>query len=289
MGNIVSMILAGCSIAAVLGKQSDGGKEVEMLAEMQFAAQHVMADHMYLDMDHDGAQEMIGAYLDEDYHCHTWYCGSDGKTCEPVYTSTYAYIGSCTIEALDIGKETHVVINNWNWIGPGKSYTILALRDRKMERLIADQYGYVWMTDKGDILLDIEEYDAELDPDDEGGIMIGHTWKDTYLFYEDGVYKEYAATEIPEAEFLTYRNAETLKEKIAKELKKPDTVSLTYSYFRRSNGILHIQCDVKNEYGTIAFGYYTVRYEGNVLEAEPGNYNSGRMRAGGFSELEKVY
>ena len=55
-----------------------------------------------------------------------------------------------------------------------------------------------------------------------------------------------------------------------------------------SDGIMHIQCDVKNEFGGISYGYYTVRYEGDVLEKELGGYNPGRMYSF-FSNFEKVY
>jgi len=133
----------------------------------------------------------------------------------------------------------------------------------------------------------VEDYDAAYDPGLE--MTLGHTWKDTYLFYEDGVYKEYGATEITEEAFLAYQNAQALKDKIEAELRQSDTVSMEYSYFRRRNGIIHIQCDVQNNFGSIDYGYYTVRLEGNVLEVGPGAYHPGRMREGGFSWLETVY
>ncbi len=110
-------------------------------------------------------------------------------------------------------------------MGTEKRYAILALRDQGIVCLVPFQYGYVRMTDAGDILLNVEDYDSMFDP------------------FE------------PEDD---------------------------------SDGIMHIQCDVKNEFGGISYGYYTVRYEGNVLEKEPGVYNSGRMFSS-FSNFEKVY
>ncbi len=40
--------------------------------------------------------------------------------------------------------------------------------------------------------------------------------------------------------------------------------------------------------GGIQYGYYTVRYEGGILEREPGEYNPGQMDVR-FSDLEAVY
>ncbi len=288
MEQLVAMVLAGCGIAAALGKQPDGRTEAKLLAALQETAQHVVEDHIYTDMDHDGTKELFGAYLDEKDRWQAGYCSSDGQACAPVPMDMgILRHDCCTLEAMDLGEETHIVFNCWNMIGNEKRYAILALRDQEIVCLVPFQYGYVWMTDAGDILLDVEDYDSMLDPGDDG-IMLGHTWKDTYLFYEDGVYKEYGATVITEAEFLAYQNAQTLKDKIEEELREEDTVSMEFLYFKRSNGIMHIQCNVENEFGGISYGYYTVRYEGNVLEKEPGVYNSGRMYPF-FSDFEKVY
>lgn len=292
MEQLVAMVLAGCGIAAALGKQPDGRTEAKLLATMQEAAQCVVEDHIYTDMDHDGTKEMVGAYRDEKGRWEAGYCSSDGQTCAPVPLDSVWGHDCCTLRAMDLGEETHIVFNCWNLMGTEKRYAILALRDQEIVCLVPFQYGYVRMTDAGDILLNVEDYDSMFDPfepeDDSDGVMLGHTWKDTYLFYEDGVYKEYGATEITEETFLTYQNAQMLKEQIEEELREENNVSLEYSYFKRSNGIMHIQCDVKNEFGGISYGYYTVRYEGNVLEKEPGVYNPGRMFSS-FSNFEKVY
>lgn len=291
MEQLVAIVLAGCTIAAALGKQPDSRAEAKLLAAMQETTQCVVEDHIYTDMDHDGIEEMVGAYRDEKGGWEAGYCSSDGQICAPVPLDNVWRHDCCTLRAMDLGEETHIVFNCWNLMGTEKRYAILALRDQEIVCLVPFQYGYVRMTDAGDILLNVEDYDSMFDPfepeDDSDGIMLGHTWKDTYLFYEDGVYKEYGATEITEETFLAYQNAQTLKDQIEEELRE-ENASLQYSYFRRSNGIMHIQCDVKNEFGGISYGYYTVRYEGNVLEKEPGVYNSGRMFSS-FSNFEKVY
>ena len=217
---------------------------------------------------------MIGVYLDEEDHYQAWYCSSDGQACEQIYQNDSTLWNVCVIEPLDIGEETHIVLNCMNDFDPWKTFSVLALRDNKMTCLLLDQYGSVRMTDEGDIALNVVKYDGEESP--EWG-MSARTWKDTYLFYDGDAYKEYGATRISEETFLTYQNAQTLKDKIEEELRQPDTVSMEYSYFKRKNGIMHIQCDVQADSGVIRFGYYTVRYEGNELEEELGEYNPGQM------------
>lgn len=68
--------------------------------------------------------------------------------------------------------------------------------------------------------------------------------------------------------------------------KQPDGWALIG--MKRACGRWDIQCDVHSGFGGITYGYYTITYEGNVLEKEPGVYNSGRMWPF-FSDLEKVY
>ncbi len=259
--------------------ENRAGPEAAMLEALQTAVQHEIEEYVLADMDHDGAKEMIGAYRNEKNSWRAGYCSSDGKICEPISPDIISCGNDCcTLEMLDVGEETHIVFNCWNMMGNEKRYSVLALRDQKIICLVPLQYGYVWMSEEGDILLDVEDYDGMYEPNgDDDGIMTMHTWKDTYLYYEDGVYKEYGAVEMTETEFLSYQNAQLLKDKIEEELRQPDTVSMEYSYFRRKNGIIHIQCDVQADSGVIRFGYYTVRYQDKVLEDELGNYNPGRL------------
>lgn len=285
-GYISVILLMSMFVAGRLLKQPESrmlSKE-ELLDITEANAKHEMENYIYTDMDHDGDNELIGVYLDDRDFCQVWYCSSDGQTCALVYQDN-SNADTCTIEVLDIGDETHVVLNINCLFGPWKNYSILALRDEQISCLLADEYGYVRMTDEGDIVLNVEAYDGMYDP--EYG-MYTHTWKDTYLFYDGSNYKEYGATEISEDMFLTYENALAIKDRIDGKWMQPDTELLKYSYYIRKNGIMHIQCDVYSDSGEIQYGYYTIRYKGNVLDEEPGEYNLGQMGTS-FSDLEVVY
>ena len=161
----------------------------------------------------------------------------------------------------------------------------IAFKDNVVSCLLSNKYGYVRMTESGDITLDVEAYDAMYDAD--FGLM-GHTWNDTYLYFDGEVYKEYGATEITESEYLRYENSQTLKDMIANALEEPDTVKTEFSYFIRKNGFMHIQCNIYNNLGTIKYGYYTIRFSDGVLDDQLGEYTEGHMSSH-FSDLEVTY
>lgn len=259
--------------------------ETELLARTESNSNHKIENYVYTDMDHDGTNELIGVYSNEMGLYQTWYCSGDGKTCVLVHQNNDG-MDACEIELLNIGNETHVVLNAYRMMGTGKNYSIIALRNKEIICLISNKYGHVSMSDGGDITLDVEAYDGMYDPS-IGGLIL-HTWKDTYLFFDGDTYKEYGALEISEQEFLEYQNSQEIKNEIESELRQSNTVSLEFTYFKRKNGIMHIQCNVYGDSGEIQYGYYTVRYEGNKLNTNLGEYTSGQMAAS-FSDLEVVY
>lgn len=236
-------------------------------------------------MDHDGTNELIGVYSNEMGLYQTWYCSGDGKTCVLVHQNNDG-MDACEIELLNIGNETHVVLNAYRMMGTGKNYSIIALRNKEIICLISNKYGYVSMTDDGKVTLNVEAYDGMYDPNI--GALIEHTWKNTYLLFDGNEYMEYGATEISESEFMGYENSRELKIKIEDELQQPDTSALEFQYFRRSNGIMHIQCNAYNNSGAVQYGYYTIEYSGKELSTDFGEYNSGQM-APSFSGLEVIY
>ncbi len=259
--------------------------ETELLAITESSAGRSMEKYVYTDMDHDGANELIGVCRDDMSLYQTWYCSSDGKTCEMVHKND-KMLDLCKIELLNAGDATHVVLNAYASMGTEKNYSIIAMKNQKVICLISNQYGYVSTTEDGDITLNVEAYDGMYDP--SINTMTVHTWKNTYLFFDGNTYKEYGATEISEREFLSYQNSQELMDRIKNELWQSDTMSLEFSYFRRKNGILHIQCNLYSDSGKIQYGYYTIKYSGNRLSDDPGCYCPGQM-ARSFSGLTVVY
>ena len=258
MQTVIRSIIA-VAIAAAAHIEIPDIQETKLLAIMQHAAGCEMETWAYVDMDDDGSEELIGVCREDGSWCYqTWYCSSDGETCMQVHENNQG-MDACRIELLEF--------------------------DNDISCLLSNKYGYVYMTEEGDIILDVEAYDAMYDVDFG---FSGHTWKDTYLYYDGKTYREYGATSLTEDEFLQYENAELLKDMIAGQLTQDDTEMLEYFYLLRKNNILHIQCNVYNSYGSVNYGYYTVRLSGNVLDEQLGEYTEGRM-ASSFSDLEVTY
>ncbi len=257
----------------------------ESLALMQClegASGHKMEEYVYVDMDHDGKNEMIGAYEDDSYDWSVWYANNDGTICQPVPGSEQGF-DTCRFELLSLPSETHIVINEVNLMGNNKRYSIYGLNNQEMYPLVHDQYGYVYQNSNGDIILDVEDYDAHYDIVDD--LFTGHTWSDTYLYYEDGSYKEYGAVILSEEQFLRYDNAAELLSDICSEA---DDGEIEFVYFLRENGIVHVQCILTIENVSIDYFHYTFRAEENHLTGSLESKNEGRMGTY-FSTLEVTY
>lgn len=122
--------------------ESKSLSEAELLAITESIAKHSMENYVYTDMDHDGANELIGVYCGDMGLYQTWYCSSDGKTCALIHQNDDG-MDACEIELLNIGDATHVVLNAYRVMGTGKNYSIIAMRNQEIVCLISNRYGYV--------------------------------------------------------------------------------------------------------------------------------------------------
>lgn len=255
---------------------------LDLMQALEDASGHKMEKYIYVDMDHDGKEEMMGAYEEKFCVWPIWYASSDNSLCQPVTGLSRGY-DTCSFEKLDFQDETHIAICDSNMLGTGKQYSIYRLGDQELQPLVQNQYGYVYQDRDGNIILDVEAYDAQYDAD--RGHMTGHTWTDTYLYYEDGRYKEYGALILSDMQFLQYDNAADLLADIRSENAEDE---FQFTYFLRENGIVHIQCDRTTENGSIYYYHYTLHAEGSHLVGGLENKNNGRMDTC-FSTLEVTY
>lgn len=264
----------------------DDPDEARLLAAAEAAAGNELSDHVCLDLDRNGAKELLGVCYSPVSQCNeVWYCSGDGTTCTMVHRDKLG-LESCFLEELALEDESHVAVNSHVGMGTTSFFSILALRDGEIVCLVDEQPGNVRMTEEGDVTLSVEAYDGMYDAATDA--MLGHTVKSTYLFFDGESYREYGATELTEEQFLAYKNAGELKAEIAHDLRFEDYDRLEYHYFLRSNGILQIQCDLCDAYGGVQYGYYTVRCLNGEVETSPGERESGRM-APSLSTLEVVY
>lgn len=257
----------------------------QMLAILDEACGSELYKYISVDMDKDGANEMVGVRRD-DHSCDVWYCSSDMGIYG--YVIPVQWYDDYNFELMDMGDEVHVVIDGANLLGNYKSYSILTLHDGQLDVPVFNQYGYVYMNDERDIILEVEEYDKEYNVTNDK--LTGFTHKDTYLYYEDDGYKEYGAAKLSEEDFMKYDNAQELLDTIETVFREEWTVEIRFSYLIRENGIVHIQCEAEHASPTtewIDYFYFTLRENGNHLDGDLFKKKDGTIR-GSMSHLDEV-
>lgn len=260
--------------------------EARLLGLLQEAAGREMMRHLYLDMDQDGEAELLGVCLNTDAHLYeVWYCSSDGQTCTLAEQDKES-MESCFLDPLVLDGETHVAVNR----GLGtdtRFFSVLALQEGKMRCLVSWQPGAASMTEESDLLLTTLAHDAFYDPAVGGLIGLGE--KQSYLFYQNGAYGEYGATELTQEEFNALQGASELMSAIEHELRFEDVERMDCRYFLRANGIFQVQCDLYRADGGVEYGYFTARcQDGTVDPALIGSFTNGQLESP-LTTLEVVY
>lgn len=257
-----------------------------LLDLLEESAGREMANHLYLDMDRDGTAELLGISLNTDTHLYeVWYCSSDGQTCA-LAEQDAEEMEVCSLEPLTLGSETHVAVNRHLGTSTAR-FSVLALQDGEMRCLVSWQPGMLTMTEAGDLRVTTYAHDACYDPAVEGLIGLGE--KQSYLFYQDGAYGEYGATELSREEFSALQNAPELMASIEHELRFEDAERMDFRYFLRANGILQIQCALYDAYGGVEYGFFTARCQDGT--ADPtliGRFVNGQLESS-LTTLEAVY
>lgn len=238
----------------------------------------VAESSLYVDVDYDGTRELF-AVIAADNVYQIWYCSSDGAICEKVQ-ETVGFFDAAEITGIYNGqvKETHIIINVYNMMGTNKQFSILALREGKVSCLVPWNYGTAGTDAEGNPCMTVEAYDGCYDAASEQWLM--HTWKHTWLSYdkEEDTYKEIPAEKIESEEFLQLAHATEYLEQIRTEEKKEDTEEIIMEYFLRRNGVLHVQCFVKDVVGNIAAKYYTLKMEDGVITGKVEQPTDGIMQ-----------
>lgn len=95
---------------------------------MQTFCGQQIEEYVYLDMDGNGANELLGTYASNEGIYYTWYCSSDGSVCELVHQNDEAMEG-CTLEILPYNNERHVCVNAYRMLGTRKNYSNLSFTE----------------------------------------------------------------------------------------------------------------------------------------------------------------
>ena len=255
--------------------------EKELLHIMDSEAGFERIDYTYADLDQDGLSECIGVYAEDTIPSKIWYCSSDGTKCMKI-AECGEKAEMAAIELIDQRTEMHVAVNTYNSMGTASYASVFALKDKEPVCLLSHVPGNIYTTEDYQPALLVDAYDGMYDPWSD--VMMMHTYKSTYLYYDKDGYKEYGATELTEEKIFQFKNAAELKSQIEMQQTTQETEFLEFRYFVRKNGMVHIQCNVHEYSGEIYYGYYTVRVNQMALDENLGEWNPGQMEEA-FTDL----
>lgn len=232
--------------------------------------EHGRIAYLYGDIDEDNEKELLAGYLDESVGA--WKIirfENETAEAEEFYSIPLSlYFDYCSMELIELKDEICYVVNLRMSMGLGSSSYILEEGDNGVEKVIDLGYTASQM-ENGDLILESTYYGVCLDK--TTGMMMGRTWGYSYLTYDEDSeqFKEYVANEITEEEFLSYEGAAEHLEKIRSSYKD---YKVKYTFFKRNNGVMHVQCEYEKDYEDefekvpmIYYEHYTVYYEGNVI------------------------
>ncbi len=250
-------------------------------------------DFQYYDFDGDGREDFFAVCSDgEGQPYQVWYVSCDASHYEPVYYDQDDRVEDfASLTAIPAGDRFHLVLNTTNEMGTIAHHTILELRDNTVLYKVVYQPGNVDLSMAGDIVLTVEDYDRM---EDETGMLLGHTWKNSYLFYRDGQYGEYGATEMYGEDFYKMKGAweaiQTIENKAI-----PDDPNVNWNksgidnmrFWKRPNGYLHVTLDVLNEDGSREHQIYTMNYSDEGIDNTPWGPEYG-IFADHYSSLNNI-
>lgn len=273
-------------------------KEVELLQLLEAESGCRIMEYKYIDMDQDGNNEIIGIYQEEELW-HIMYLCSNDRVCHELESFRYDHCNLLLYPVYDDASYlgTHLIVNVYDDTGIDKHFSIYALDNHKMQPVISNQFGYIYLDDisviNQTLYLNVEDYG-------DGCSAI------TYLCFDGSAYKEYGLSRLSEEQFMQYGNAE---EVLADIRAVTDSDSIKFSYFLRTNRHVLIQCESVSESGDTQFYHFTLRTSGdNQLEEayifqhslhpvtsqqtpytrQPYNRHEGRVKEF-YTDLEVIY
>ena len=238
--------------------------EDELLSLIETASGYTVQDYIYVDMDCDGASEMIGGFFNSDYMAEFWYCSSDGQECSNLNLDT-GNLPYFSMNYISYNSESHVVINTYPEVGSGY-FTILAKRKGKIYALCEKNWGNVKQVDQ-EITVTVDNSDAYYDAD--MGWNDGQASEETYIYYNGITYHEYPAVELTETELFAYQDADLYP---GIGFTPPSELQLL-RYYERENGYIYYQFGVRNtDTGDINYFYYKYKLvNGQVVPVTEGS------------------
>lgn len=240
--------------------------EAELRSILEAAADREIIEFKYCDLNKDGRHEAVAmtGTIEYDYYMtevELWFVDEVGAfTVETGIDELPFAIDYWYLEVGDAGTEQHVVLNGNMMMGSMKQCFTYRMENRGLQQ-VYDGYGEIFMRD-GRLWYGSEDYDGA--ESDSG--MLGHTWKDYPIFYEDGTYKEYGGIEITREFFMGYQNAAAVWDGMLEEvLESNPEAEYEVKIWYRGNGLITVDFGVYNTEGYRTFSHVYVELKNNQV------------------------
>lgn len=244
--------------------------EAELRSILETAADREILEFFYCDLNKDGRHEAVAATGTVDFDDYMasvelWFVDEAGAfTVETGIDELSFPMDFWYLEIGDVGTEQHVVLNGNMMMGSMKHCFTYRMENRGLQR-VYDGYGEFFTRD-GRLWYGSEDYDGA--ESDIG--MLGHTWKDYPIFYEDGTYKEYGGTEITREFFMGYQNAAAVWDEMLSEvLENNSEAKYEAKIWYRGNGLITVDFGVYNSEGYRTFSHVYVELQNSQVRLLP--------------------
>lgn len=213
--------------------------------------------YLYGDIDNDSDKELLAAYLD--VPLGQWVIvklENETSTVEDFYSiKLLAHYDYCSLGLITLKDKIQYVVNLSSSMSTSANGYILEEAKEGIKE-VQNLSKTIWQAEDGGIIVQNTSYGSCLDK--TTGELIGRVWTYSYLTYDEdtGMYKEYVAREITEAEFLAFEGAADVKQSIMNQYADVD---VKMSFYKRNNGIMHVQCEYEKD-NIIIYEYTTVYY-----------------------------
>lgn len=246
------------------GIESTGLSEAELVAivEEMCGKKLEKYDYVYVDMDKDGAYEVM-ATCNEDYVHQIWFCSSDGTVCEMINENTWGFM-ECMLNVTDTEEYALVTTQFWPDAGPYAEYIVWRMNNSEIEVALCGT-GSISMDDNGNFYEIDEYYTAYWDAEAES--FLGRSWIVRFKEYDfdTNTISTTAVHKISKDEFYEYSNSEEILQDIKTREEALGPYKIEFDFYITSNEKIYIQSKLYDVKENIEFRYYILDCEGDKI------------------------
>ena len=240
--------------------ESTGLSEKELVAIVEASCGKILEkyDYVYVDMDKDGACELM-ATCNEEYVHQIWFCSADGTVCEMIDENTWGFM-ECALKVTDTEDYALVTTQFYPDAGPYEEYIVWTAKATEVI-MVTQGTGSIFINEDGSHNVIKSTYSAYWDA--EMKTYYGRSWIVYFRQYdkESNQFVDVDVVKITQEEFDTYTNSNEILGDIAIRVQEWTPYNIEYMFYRTSNNKMYVQCCLYDEKENISFIYYILECE----------------------------